>query len=153
MGCASEAPPLPPDTTSINRTHELTLEDFTPDARAMTCDQIAAERQQIAVAMQQANDKIAGNRTRNQVAVGFVSFGAGILAPALLMTDSNEGEKDEITTLYQRQDTLIKLGSLKHCPTPPSSGQSHYEWPHGIIGTVLIALASKPLTIFELTAR
>jgi hypothetical protein len=28
-----------------------------------------------------------------------------------------------------------------------------YDFPHGMIGTVLIALAGEPLTIFELTAR
>jgi hypothetical protein len=28
-----------------------------------------------------------------------------------------------------------------------------YDLPHGMIGTVLIALAGEPLTIFELTAR
>jgi hypothetical protein len=118
-GCASEAPPLPPDTTSINRTHDLTLEDFTPEARGMNCDQIAEERRQIVAAMQDADDKIAGNRTRNQTAVGFVSFGGLIAAPALLATDSNTNEKDTISALYQRQDTLIKLGALKHCATVP----------------------------------
>jgi len=115
--CASEAPPLPPDTTSINRARDLTLEDFTPEARAMSCDQIADERIQIARAMMDANSKVAGNRTRNQTAVGFVSFGGLVMAPALLATDSNTPEKDQITALYQRQDTLIKLATLKHCPS------------------------------------
>ena len=116
LGCAAEAPPLPSDTTSINRTRDLTLEDFTPEARAMTCDQIADERLQIARAMRDANDKIAGNRTRNQIAAGFFDFGGLIMAPALLATDSNTPEKDQLTALYQRQDTLIKLAGLKHCP-------------------------------------
>lgn len=110
---------MPPDTTSINRTRALTLEDFTPEARAMSCDQIADERSQIAAAMQNDNDKVAGNRTRNQIAVGFVSFGGLIAAPALLGADSNTNEKDEITRLYQRQDTLIKLAALKRCQTLP----------------------------------
>lgn len=119
LGCASDAPPLPPDTTSINRTRDLSLQDFTPEAQAMTCDQIAAERRQIATTMQQDNDKIAGNRTRNQTAVGFVAFGGLLAAPALLATDDNPAEKDQITALYKRQDTLIQLSALKHCPTPP----------------------------------
>jgi hypothetical protein len=31
--------------------------------------------------------------------------------------------------------------------------EADYDLPHGWIGTVLIALAGEPLTIFELTAR
>lgn len=57
-GCASDAPPLPPDTTSVNRTHNLTIADFTPQARAMSCDDIAGERRKIAEAMQAANNAI-----------------------------------------------------------------------------------------------
>lgn len=127
LGCASEAPPLPPDTTSINRTRDLTLEDFTPEARTMTCDQIAAERREVTAAMQDAKNKIAGNRSHNEtvvgaytaigVATGFIGLVAG--APVLAASDRNLEEKDAITALYRRQDTLIKLAALKQCPSSP----------------------------------
>ena len=35
----------------------------------------------------------------------------------------------------------------------PLRPKAAYDLPHGCIGTVLIALAGEPLTIFELTAR
>jgi len=116
-GCASDAPPLPPDTTSINRTHNLTLDDFTPKARAMSCEDIAAERRKIADAMQAANDAIKKNRTRNEVVVGIVDMTGLIGTPLLAASDNNDAEKSEITKLYERQDMLIKLATLKHCTT------------------------------------
>lgn len=118
-GCASPAPPLPPDTTSINRSRDLTLDDFIPEARAMSCDQIAGERRSITDAMQAANVAIAGNRTRNEVVMGVVSLGGLVAAPVLLASDSNNAEKDQNVKLYERQDTLIKLAALKHCAAPP----------------------------------
>ena len=120
-GCASEAPPLPSDTTSVDRSRDLTLDDFTPQAQAMSCDDIGAERRQIADTMQTTNAAVDANRTRNQIAVGFVSFGGLVAAPALLASESNDAEKDQLTKLYERRDTLIKLATLKHCPTLPSS--------------------------------
>ncbi len=118
-GCSSAAPPLPPDTTSINRTHDLTINDFTPEAQAMSCGDIADERQKIADAMKGANDAIAGNRTRNEVAAGIFDLGGLVAAPALLASNNNDAEKDQITKLYARRDTLIKLATLKHCPASP----------------------------------
>ncbi len=117
-GCASEAPPLPSDTTSVDRSRDLTLDDFTPQAQVMSCDDIVAERRQIADTMQTTNAAVDANRTRNQIAVGFVSFGGLVAAPALLASESNDAEKDQLTKLYERRDTLIKLAALKHCPAP-----------------------------------
>ncbi|MGO8915054.1 MAG: hypothetical protein ACLQJR_04020 [Stellaceae bacterium] len=111
-GCAAPAPPLPPDTTSVNRMQELTLGDFSASDAAMSCDDVAAERRTNAAAMKAANDRIEGNRTQNQVA-GYL--GALFLVP-YLATEGNYAEKDQITQLYQRHDTLIRLASVKHCP-------------------------------------
>src|SRR5689334_16583498 len=73
-GCATSAPTLPPDTTSINRSRSLAVEDFTPQARAMSCTDIALERQKISNAMKTANAVIEGNRTRNQIAGYFAAL-------------------------------------------------------------------------------
>jgi hypothetical protein len=113
-GCAAPAPALPPDTTSINRSRNLAIEDFTPEARAMNCDDIASERQKIADAFRTANQAIEGNRTRNQIAGYF----AALYFVPIVFTENNDAEKDAITKLYERQDMLIKLAALKHCPAP-----------------------------------
>lgn len=124
-GCSSDAPPLPPDTTSVDRTQQLSLSDFTPAAQAMTCDQIAVERATIAAEMQSANDQIASNRARNETAVGVADLTGVFGLPALLATDSDTSAKSQIALLYQRQDTLIKLGDLKHCPNPAPTTTSN----------------------------
>ena len=113
--CAAPAPPLPPDTTSLNRTRDVAASDFSPTDMAMTCSDITAERKTNAAAMKGANDSIEGNRTRNEVAT---YLGSMFLVP-YLATEGNQAEKDQITQLYQRRDTLIKLAGLKHCPAPP----------------------------------
>ena len=118
-GCASEAPSLPPDTTSVSRSRDLTLDDFTPEARAMSCDQIADERHKINDAMRDANGAVDANRTHNQILVGFSAFGGLVFAPLLLATENNDAEKNDITKLYERQDTLIKLAALKRCSAAP----------------------------------
>jgi hypothetical protein len=114
-GCAGDAPKLPPDTTSINRSHALTLEDFTVQDRTLTCDQIGEERSRIADKMQATNGRIEANRTRNQVA-GYIG---ALTVVGWLATDNNDDEKDQIAKLYERQDTLIKLAAVKNCPAAP----------------------------------
>jgi hypothetical protein len=119
--CASEAPPLPPDTTSVTRSRDLNIDDFTAEARAMSCSEITDERRKIADAMETASNTIAGNRTRNQILVGVFSLGGLVAAPVLLAAEHDDAAKDEITKLYERRDTLMKLATLKHCPAPPPS--------------------------------
>lgn len=111
--CASSAPPLPADTTSLNRTQSLSLDAFSKEDAARSCEQIAAERHEVESRMQEDNRRIEGNRTRNQVA-GY--FGALAVVP-LVATEGNEAEREEITRLYGRQDTLIKLAAVKGCQT------------------------------------
>lgn len=110
-GCAASAPPLPADTTSVNRAKAVDLAAFPPDDIALTCERIAVERQDIDRRMGDATGKIEGNRTQNQV-TGY--FGS-LVPPLLLATDGNQAEKAEITQLYGRRDTLVKLGAAKGC--------------------------------------
>jgi hypothetical protein len=110
--CSSSAPALPPDTTSVNSLQRLTLADFTPADAALTCEQIAAERAQIAAGLDAANADIQANRTRNQVA-GYI--GAAFIPLAYLATEGNYAEKDKVKALYGRNDTLVRLGGVKRC--------------------------------------
>lgn len=118
-GCERAPPDLPADTTSVNHTDSITLADFSKADAALSCDQIADERQQIVATMTNDNSRIESNRTRNEDAlyVGGLFGAVGLLAAAPF-TDSNDPERSEITNLYQRRDTLIKLAEVKHCPTP-----------------------------------
>lgn len=110
-GCAAPAPPLPVDTTSVNRTQSITLSAFATDDAALSCEEIATERQDIDKQMRAANARIEGNRTQNQVA-GYL--GALLVVP-LVATESNQAERGQIAKLYARQDILIKLAAAKDC--------------------------------------
>jgi hypothetical protein len=110
-GCAGSAPPLPPDTTSVNRTRSITRSDFSPEDQAASCVSIAAERDRNAEAMRSANASIEGNRPRDQVALYF----GGVLA-APFIANTNDPERKAVNDLYLRQDTLIKLAAVKGCP-------------------------------------
>jgi hypothetical protein len=113
-GCAASAPKLPPDTTSINRARDLTIADFAETDRTMSCEAVTNERRQVSASLAAANGRIEANRTQNQVA-GY--FGALLIVPDIA-TEGNYAEKDEITRLYQRQDTLIQLATMKGCAAP-----------------------------------
>ncbi|MDR3439784.1 hypothetical protein [Telmatospirillum sp.] len=109
--CASSAPPLPVDTTSVNRVQSIGMDAFSKEDAALSCDRIAAERRDIDAQMQAATGKIEDNRTQNQVA-GYL--GSQLLLP-LLATDNNQAEKQQISQLYARRDVLIKLAAVKDC--------------------------------------
>ena len=109
-GCATPPPALPRDTTSVDRAQPVTADAFSKEDLALSCDQIAAEFQQIDTSMQNANDKIKGNRSSTQAAL----FLAGVYAMPFVATNSED--KKEINLLYSRRDTLISLSALKKCP-------------------------------------
>ena len=111
-GCATVAPPLPPDTTSVNAEHHLSLADFPAQDAAMSCADVAAERTRITAQLDQANANIQANRTRKQVA-GYI--GVAVIPLALLATEGNDTDKAVVQKAYARQDTLIELGQIKRC--------------------------------------
>jgi hypothetical protein len=111
-GCASSAPALPPDTTSLNRTRELDPNRFTPEDLALSCADIADERRDLADDMRYANRRIEVTRDRNQVAGYFGNF----YGKPYLAARGNNAEKAWIAEAYDRQDTLLKLAQLKRCP-------------------------------------
>ena len=112
VSCASSAPPLPEDTTSSNRQHSLSLSDFASNDAAMDCASIREEQSTNNAKIDQDNDVIKSNRRRNEVA-GY--FAALTIVP-LVATESNDTERDDITVLQKRQDTLLKLAAVKKCP-------------------------------------
>ena len=110
-GCATEAPPLPDDTTGTTSVRHLTEGDFTRQDRAMTCAQIADQRSVLRNGIDKANANIADNRPGNQVAGYF----GGLLTWPLAFTEGNYGDKDIIKAAYVRLDTLNQLSVLRNC--------------------------------------
>jgi hypothetical protein len=110
-GCAASAPDLPPDTTGTTAQHHATASDFTAADNALSCDQIAAERNALKTKIDTANANIAANRSTNQAATY-----VGALVPlAYIGTEGNYADKDAIKAAYARQDVLSKLSVVKGC--------------------------------------
>ena len=78
----------------------------------MDCASIREEQSTNNAKIDQDNDVIKSNRRRNEVA-GY--FAALTIVP-LVATESNDTERDDITVLQKRQDTLLKLAAVKKCP-------------------------------------
>lgn len=112
-GCAVAAPPLPPDTTSVNRQRALSESDFDAADLTRDCAAIAAERAENTRRVGDAEAVILANRENNQAAVYFGT--AFLFPPALAAARTNDAEKALITSLRVRQDTLIRLAAFKSC--------------------------------------
>lgn len=110
-GCSTGAPPLPVDTTGVNRTTELKAADFSAEDRALSCEAILKERTGLRQAMEQANADIRVNGQNNQYATFFSAF----LLPAILAAKSNEEEKNILVLAQARIDTLNQLHVFKKC--------------------------------------
>jgi len=111
-GCASAPPPLPPDTTSINAAHQLTLADFDAADLALSCSEISQQEQAMTANIDAAAAKITASRQSNE-AIGLVASVA--FTPLWLATDNNTPEKKAYETSYARRDKLRELSNLKHC--------------------------------------
>ncbi|HLO78868.1 MAG TPA: hypothetical protein VK196_20615 [Magnetospirillum sp.] len=107
--CSTAAPPLPTDTTGVNRTTTLSLKDFAAEDAALPCETIARERADLRQRVAEANGTIEENRRLNQTAL----FLGGALA--LPVVSMNGAEKDFMVRAQNRLDVLSKLSAVKGC--------------------------------------
>jgi hypothetical protein len=108
-GCASGAPPLPPET-GRGTTDGIAASDL-----ALDCAGVTREVGTVDARMREAVRAIEGERTRNQV-VGYVA--AVALPPLLLAAERNQAEKDLVRSLYARRDVLLRAAAHKGCALP-----------------------------------
>ncbi len=107
------APPLPPDTTSVNRVHGVTLQEFSLSDQVLSCDALAQEQKDNSDALAANNATIAGDRTQNEVAAYMSDT---ILMPvAIFALKPDSSQRYAVTRLYARQDTLASLARVKSC--------------------------------------
>lgn len=110
-GCSTGAPPLPPDTTAVNRAAELKESDFSAEDGALSCTAIEKERINLRQAMEQANADIRSNSQSNQVAAYF----SGFVLPVIMVAKTNEEEKNLLVRAQTRIDVLNKVYVFKKC--------------------------------------
>jgi len=92
--------------------NKVTLEAFSNEDASLNCDNIDTERRNLTEKMNDATSRIETNRGRDQAVIYFTgALGAPFIA------NSNDAERQQIASLYQRQDKLIKLASVKNCAT------------------------------------
>lgn len=111
-GCNRPAPDLPPDYGSVDAVVRSNLTDFDPEDRELTCPEIDGKRRMLREEAERLTARIAHRHSGNQAA-GYV--GAVLFAPALLALNLSEEEKNKLNTLQARDDTLIRLKSVKLC--------------------------------------
>lgn len=113
IGCAGGAPPLPPDTMSVDSVRRSTTADFVPADLALSCRQIALQRSQNYDAIEldlHAAQQISPN---NEAAM----YAGGFFPPAYLFVKDDKPINDQVQLLYGRNDTLVKLAAVKSCPS------------------------------------
>ncbi len=111
-GCAGSAAPLPKDRATSTKAEIEAQLGITPTDRQMTCGQIAKERTDIAQSTAALEQKIQGNRSRNQVAGYFAYL---FLVPVVAIENDTEA-KEELSRLQMRRDQLNYLKAEANCP-------------------------------------
>ncbi len=110
--CARSAPDLPPDYASVNARQELSLEDFNDKDAMATCEEIAAERNQIKANYVTLERQVTSTRRQDQT-VGYLS--AILLPPAAILIDQNKDAKKVLDEWQARLDVLMALSTVKGC--------------------------------------
>ncbi len=112
MGCSGGAPPLPPDTMSVNSSRHSAIADFTPSDIALTCEQIAKERSRN-YDLVEANLRSAATTSSSNETAAFIG---GYIPPAYLLIKDTRLTNERVQQLYGRNDTLVKLANFRNCP-------------------------------------
>ncbi len=110
--CARSAPDLPPDYASVNARQELSLESFNDKDAKATCEEIAAERDQIKADYVALERQVTSTRGQDQTA-GYLS--AVLFPPAALLIDQNKDAKKVLDGWQARLDELTALSTVKSC--------------------------------------
>ena len=121
-GCATPAPPLPVDTTSVNTSHPLTAADFTQQDLALSCVDVMAEKAQADAVTADLDASIQANRVvvRGGAPMGrFIVYG-----PITVSKENPKSTFDSLNLQIARRDTLTKLAIFKRCLGPPPALRS-----------------------------
>ena len=110
--CARSAPDLPPDYASVNARQELSLEDFNDKDAMATCEEIAAERNQIKANYVTLERQVTSTRRQDQT-VGYLS--AVLFPPAAILINQNKDAKKVLDEWQARLDELTALSTVKSC--------------------------------------
>lgn len=110
--CARSAPDLPPDYASVNARQELSLEDFNDKDAMATCEEIAAERNQIKANYVTLERQVTSTRRQDQT-VGYLS--AVLFPPAAILINQNKDAKKVLDEWQARVDELMALSAVKGC--------------------------------------
>jgi hypothetical protein len=112
FGCATPAPTLPPDTTSVNRIRPLAGSDFPAALAGMECRAIIGKIVDDTARIKELEEAFASNNANNQVAV---YVGLLFFPPALAGAKGQDAERKVYVALQEQQEWLRRLYSFKNC--------------------------------------
>ena len=112
--CATNAPELPPDYSSVHSQQRVSIDEFDTVTANLTCEQIRSELEELNSEHATKTHEISEKRGSNQT-IGYI--GSVFFLPIVLASDSNVQAKEKITNIHRAKDKLYKLQSLKKCPS------------------------------------
>ena len=114
VACATNAPELPPDYSSVDTKQRLNIDEFDTETAELTCEQIRAELKELNSEHATEARDITQKRGSNQT-IGYI--GSVFFLPIVLASDSSVQAKEKIANIHRAKDKLYKLQSFKKCPS------------------------------------
>ena len=112
LGCASRAPELPDDYSSMNKQVTLTRGDFSSELLELSCVDIQNQLKALDSLNESNVNRIKSSRSSDQTK-GFVS--ALLFSLLFFAIDNHADEKSKIEEVYRQKDILFKLKAYKNC--------------------------------------
>ena len=109
LGCATDAPPLPPDTSSINSSGQR--RSLTAQEQALSCDALKRMKADADRSIDEVHHHVQGHRQRDQA---LAYFGTLLFVPLLAASKPNE-EATQLSDLYSARDRVLVVESAKRC--------------------------------------
>lgn len=111
--CNRPAADLPPDYGSVTARNTVSLAEFSAADQALSCPDVDRARVALKGEADELTKKIMSHRSNNQTA-GYI--GGALFLPVLFALELSAEDKASLDRIQGRDDTLLKLKSVKRCP-------------------------------------
>lgn len=111
VGCARDAPQLPPDLSHLPPDQRLLDGDAQSPEGQLGCEALKQEAAQTRADIYRQESVISANRGQNQAAV----YAAGFFPPAALAARTDEQAKKTLDGLQAKSDRIDRLSKAKGC--------------------------------------
>lgn len=111
MGCARDAPQLPPDLSHLPASQRLLEGDAQSPEGQLGCEALKQEAALTRADIYRQESAISANRGQNQAAL----YAAGFFPPAALAARTDDVAKKTLDGLQAKSDRIDRLSKAKGC--------------------------------------